>query len=253
MDEVALLFQSCEDISKKMLAEVESAQLFTTSVNQSSKIDKAFAKSLFPGTLELKDYQLVGLNWLNLLYSQKLNGILADESKHGLSEAREFKVTLFLCIVGLGKTVQAIALLALLKEKYGIRGPHLIVAPGSTLENWRRELFKWLPSHETVVYHGSQETRGDIRYRYQSLAPDIILTTYTYFERQSGSEDRSFLYKFRFAYVVYDEAHAIKNMNSQRYARLAKIRSENQLLLSGTPVQNNLSELLALMVGDYLH
>lgn len=161
-------------------------------------------------------------------------------------------LTVVLIIVGLGKTVQAISLLSLLKEKYNISGPHLIVAPGSTLENWRRELEKWLPLHETVVYHGSQETRGDIRYRYSnSSCPDIILTTYTYFERQSGGEDRSFLYKFKFSYVVYDEAHAIKNMKSQRYQRLTKIKSNNRLLLSGTPIQNNLSELLALMVSGF--
>lgn len=154
--------------------------------------------------------------------------------------------------VGLGKTVQAIALLAWLKEKQNIRGPHLIVAPGSTLENWRRELNKWLPSHETVVYHGSQETRSNIRYDYVE-APDILLTTYTYFERESGGEDRAFFFNFKFSYVVYDEAHAIKNMKSQRYNRLLRIKSANRLLLTGTPVQNNLSELLALMVNILSH
>ena len=78
---MALLFKSCEDISKKMLHEVESAELFTTAVSERSMIEKEYASRLFPGTLELKDYQLVGLNWMNLLYTQELNGILADESK----------------------------------------------------------------------------------------------------------------------------------------------------------------------------
>jgi len=223
-DLVSLLFDQCEDISKRL-----SDKLHVQRVNGSSVITEEDADALFPTGLVLKDYQLVGLNWLKLLHSEKVNGILADE-------------------MGLGKTVQAVGLLSWLNKYEGIKGPHLVVAPASTLENWRREISKWLPNHRTVLYHGSQAHRLDLNRKLRSGANvDIIVTTYTYFERESCTEDRSFFSRFKFKYTIYDEAHAIKSMESSRYRRLVRIKSERRLLLSGTPVQNNLQELLALM------
>lgn len=96
------------------------------------------------------------------------------------------------------------------------------------------------------MYHGTQEERAQLRRKFKSgnNKTDIILTTYTYFERESSSDDRTFFYNRKFVYSVFDEAHAIKNKNSQRYKRLVLINSKHRLLLSGTPVQNNLNELL---------
>lgn len=120
-------------------------------------------------------------------------------------------------LVGLGKTIQALAMLALLHIRYKLTGTHLIVAPGSTLENWRREIDRWLPNHSCLLYHGSQDERESLRNSFKSTRQDIILTTYTYFERESCSDDRKFLYQRKFEYCIFDEAHAIKNFDSQRY------------------------------------
>jgi SNF2 family DNA or RNA helicase len=141
--------------------------------------------------------------------------------------------------MGLGKTVQTIAMLGLLSSKYNIHGPHLVVAPASTLENWRRELNKWLPNARVCLYHGSLQARAEMQremspLRNGSIRFDVLLTPYTYFERESCSADRSFFNKFKFEYTAYDEAHAIKSMESARYRRLVKLRSKHRLLLTGT-------------------
>mmetsp|Transcript_962 Transcript_962/g.2268 ORF Transcript_962/g.2268 Transcript_962/m.2268 type:complete len:970 (+) Transcript_962:111-3020(+) len=240
-NEVQAMFDNCEAISKRLSKSVQDinlpeAALKSKSKNKNTKDDlvtREAADALFPEGYSLKEYQLVGLNWLRLLYSQNLNGILADE-------------------MGLGKTVQAIAILAWLKKTQDVRGPHLVVAPGSTLENWRREVQRWVPWARVEVYHGSQAARTGLAQRYERKARknpevDILITTYTYFERDSSGADRAFLSKFAYQYIIYDEAHGMKNMNSARYRRLVRLSSRRRLLLSGTPVQNNLQELLALM------
>ncbi|GBG27141.1 Helicase, putative [Hondaea fermentalgiana] len=237
--EVRSMFDNCEAISKRLAKSVREMHLDDNSAEGKARakkmqlVSRENADELFPGNFSLKDYQLVGLNWLRLLYSQDLNGILADE-------------------MGLGKTVQAIAILAWLRKTQGTSGPHLVVAPGSTLENWRREVQRWIPWARTEVYHGLQADRNEIVARLERGARknpqvDVIITTYTYFERDSSTADRAFLGKFNFEYIIYDEAHGLKSMNSSRYRRLVRLSSRRRLLLSGTPVQNNLQELLALM------
>ena len=141
--------------------------------------------------------QLIGLNWLVLMHKQSLNGILADE-------------------MGLGKTIQTIAFLAHLKET-GEEGPHLIVVPSSTMDNWRKELELWAPGIEVVTYWGSQDERRHLRLRLvqDELQYDVILTTYNMVV--SSPEDRVLFKKMEFCYIVYDEAHMLKNMASQRY------------------------------------
>lgn len=102
-----------------------------------------------------------------------------------------------------------------------------------------------------VTYHGSQDERADIRYdlrgSFESGKLDVLLSTFTIFERESGKDDRSFLYRQKFEYLIIDEAHCLKVSTSSRFANLNEIKSAHRLLLSGTPVQNDLSELLALM------
>ena len=130
------------------------------------------------------------------MHKQSLNGILADE-------------------MGLGKTIQTIAFLAHLKEM-GEEGPHLIVVPSSTLENWRKELELWAPDINIVTYWGAQDERRHLRLQLvqDELDYDVILTTYNMVV--SSPEDRVLFKKMQFCYVVFDEAHMLKNMASQR-------------------------------------
>ena len=186
--------------------------------------------------LELKEYQVVGVNWLKLLHSQSLSGILADD-------------------MGLGKTIQTIAFLAYLKisrsNKSAVANPHLLVVPASTLSNWINELKRFCPSMNVMVYHGSQAERAEkaeiLRYDAARGVYDIILCTYTMFERESGKEDRAVINRIRFEYLVLDEAHCIKNAKSSRFENLRRTQNKHRLLLSGTPVQNDVKELLAML------
>ncbi|CAN6628071.1 ATP-dependent helicase Fun30p [Trichomonascus vanleenenianus] len=178
--------------------------------------------------LVLKSYQQVGINWLSLLYNRGLSCILADE-------------------MGLGKTCQVISFLAHLQEK-GIKGPHLIVVPSSTLENWLREFKKFCPVLKIEPYYGSQNERAEIREALsQPDAPhyDVMVTTYNL--ACGGKADIGFLKSRQFNVCVYDEGHLLKNSQSERYAKLMKIKAKFRLLLTGTPLQNNLKELVSLL------
>ncbi|KFM65528.1 SWI/SNF-related matrix-associated actin-dependent regulator of chromatin subfamily A containing DEAD/H box 1, partial [Stegodyphus mimosarum] len=177
---------------------------------------------------------MLGLNWLLLMHNQEVNGILADE-------------------MGLGKTVQAIAFLAYLKE-ISISGPHLIVVPSSTLDNWKKELQVWWPTVSVICYHGSQESRRELRMQILNDEVDefdVMITTYNMIT--SSAEDRSFFKRLEFHYVVFDEAHMLKNMASQRYQHLMRVKAPRRLLLTGTPLQNNLVELMSLLIFAMPH
>ncbi|VDO00778.1 unnamed protein product [Rodentolepis nana] len=181
---------------------------------------------------QLKPYQLVGLNWLRILHDEKVNGILADE-------------------MGLGKTVQAIALLAYLYEQ-GERGPHLIICPSSTVDNWQRELNNWCTNFSVLVYQGSTETRKAMRLKiYESQQnnsrPDFNILLTSYSTATSTLEDRALMKRVEFQYGIFDEAHMLKNMTSQRYKTLSSFQTQRRILLTGTPLQNNLIELISLL------
>ncbi|TFY75886.1 hypothetical protein EWM64_g8126 [Hericium alpestre] len=190
---------------------------------------------LSPG-VRLKDYQLIGVNWLRLLYGKGLSCILADE------------MVLYL---GLGKTAQVISLFAYLKEQ-GNKGPHLIVVPSSTLENWVREFRFFAPSISVQTYYGSKDDRPVLR---QSLLDtqkkktrdgwEVLITTYNL--ASGDDKDRKFLRKLEWDACVFDEGHVLKNFDSQRYQSLMKNACNWRLLLTGTPLQNNLQELVSLM------
>ena len=128
---------------------------------------------------------------------------------------------------------------------------HLIVVPASTLANWQNELRRFCPSLVVATYHGTQHERTDLRYNLRKDIEgnklDILLSTFSIFERDSGKDDRTFLYKQKFEYLVIDEAHCLKVSTSSRFINLNEIKAGHRLLLSGTPVQNDLRELLALM------
>nr|XP_020458120.1 SWI/SNF-related matrix-associated actin-dependent regulator of chromatin subfamily A containing DEAD/H box 1 [Monopterus albus] len=213
------LMSKCETISLKMVKQVtEVMEKGTRSMKQPSTLNSQF---------QLKPYQLIGLKWLLLLHEHKLSGILADE-------------------MGLGKTIQAIAFLAHLYQN-GNKGPHLITVPSSTLDNWVRELKLWCPSLQVLVYYGSVEDRrylrrdildGDVEF-------NVIVTTY---QLAIGNEyDRGLFRNLRLSYAVFDEGHMLKNMSALRYRHLMAINAEHRLLLTGTPLQNNLLELMSLL------
>ncbi|KAG7726272.1 hypothetical protein KL933_003714 [Ogataea haglerorum] len=175
---------------------------------------------------ELKNYQIVGMNWLNLLYQKRLSCILADE-------------------MGLGKTLQVIAFLTYLKQQ-SLSGPHLVIVPSSTLENWLREFQKFSPSLKVIPYYGSQSARAELREELMYNSDyDVLVTTYTL--ATGHKYDQSFLRSRNFNVIVYDEGHMLKNSNSDRYAKLMKLGARFRLLLTGTPLQNNLRELISLL------
>ncbi|RFU32468.1 hypothetical protein B7463_g3891, partial [Scytalidium lignicola] len=176
--------------------------------------------------LELKDYQVVGLNWLALLYRHKLSCILADE-------------------MGLGKTCQVISFLSHLTEM-GNSGPHLVIVPGSTLENWLREFQRFSPDLVVEPYYGLQKDRGEMALRILENRSEINVVVTTY-DTAAKKDDNKFMRQLKPDVCVYDEGHLLKNPNSQRYQGLVRIPAKFRLLLTGTPLQNNLQELAALL------
>lgn len=221
---VSRLMSKCQNIADRM------QEIVSTLVSGSEESEGYIKEqpSILNDRLQLSSYQLIGLNWLAVMHKQEVNGILADE-------------------MGLGKTIQAIAFLAYLHEQKE-NGPHLIVVPTSTLENWMRELRLWCPTLGVLVYHGSQEERRELKYRIldgDGVTFNVLVTTY---HMVSGSaEDRGLFKKVPFNYVIFDEAHMLKNMASQRYNNLMKINAQRKILLTGTPLQNNLVELMSLL------
>jgi ATP-dependent DNA helicase len=183
-------------------------------------------KSLIGGTL--MPYQLDGLRWLISLWENGLSGILADE-------------------MGLGKTIQVISLLGFLREQ-GCTGPFLIAGPLATLPNWMNEFKKWLPSCEVVLYHGSKAERTEIREKrmirskQKSMIFPVVVTSF-----EICIADRKSLERYDWQYVILDEGHRIKNRNCRLVKELKQIPSSSRLLLTGTPIQNTLEELWALL------
>ncbi|KAM5192268.1 SWI/SNF-related matrix-associated actin-dependent regulator of chromatin subfamily A containing DEAD/H box 1 [Mantella aurantiaca] len=218
---VLKLMNKCEEISKKLMKQVTHITEDGESgwnVKQPSMLSKS---------LELKPYQKIGLNWLALMHKHNVNGILADE-------------------MGLGKTVQAIAFLAHL-YLLGSKGPHLVVVPASTLDNWIREFNQWCPDMNILLYYGSQEDRKHLRYDILNkvIEYNVIVTTYNC--AISSSEDRSLFRRLKLNFAVFDEGHMLKNMSAIRYQHLMTLNAKHRLLLTGTPVQNNLLELMSLL------
>ena len=179
----------------------------------------------------LKEYQLKGLNWLVNLYEQGINGILADE-------------------MGLGKTVQSISVMAHLAETYNIWGPFLVIAPASTLHNWQQEISRFVPRLKALPYWGSQKDRKVLRKfwdrkraTYTEDAPfHVVVTSY-----QLVVQDSQYFQNVKWQYMILDEAQAIKSSQSSRWKNLLAFKCRNRLLLTGTPIQNTMQELWALL------
>ncbi len=182
----------------------------------------AQASILVGGTL--KPYQIQGLEWLVSLYNNNLNGILADE-------------------MGLGKTIQTISLITYLMEKKKINGPYLIIVPLSTLSNWVKEFAVWAPSIINVVYKGDPNARKGLQAQIRSGKFNVVSTTYEYVIR-----DKACLSKIRWKYMIIDEGHRMKNHHCKLTNTLNMFYiAPHRLLLTGTPLQNKLPELWALL------
>jgi superfamily II DNA or RNA helicase len=169
-----------------------------------------------PRTLkaDLRPYQKEGFSWLVFLHEINSGGILADD-------------------MGLGKTIQTIALLLWAKGKYK-RKLNLVVAPTSVVPNWEREINKFAPSLKTVVWQGPNRHQ-----RVPELEKaDVMITSYALLRR-----DEEMLQELDLRYVILDEAQHIKNPMSQTARSAKKLRSERRLALTGTPIENRLSEL----------
>ncbi|XP_027939210.1 CHD3-type chromatin-remodeling factor PICKLE isoform X1 [Vigna unguiculata] len=190
----------------------------------------------------LYPYQLEGLNFLRYSWSKQTHVILADE-------------------MGLGKTIQSIAFMASLFEDNVC--PHLVIAPLSTLRNWEREFATWAPEMNVVMYSGSADARALIR-EYEFYFPkglrskkgkeivderkrrrvkfDVLLTSY-----ETIISDSSSLKPIKWECMIVDEGHRLKNKNSKLFSPLTQLSSQHRVLLTGTPLQNNLDELFMLM------
>jgi len=189
---------------------------------------------------EMRPYQLIGVHWLVGLYENGLNGILGDE-------------------MGLGKTVQSIAMLAYLTQQ-DVAGPFMVVGPLSTLHNWANEFRKWAPEMDAVIYHGSKDERKELRGAHwrgknekgaksdkaaTGKRDPVMITSYEIVIR-----DVAELRKMNWKFIIIDEGHRLKNMNCRLIRELKTISDEkscNRLLLTGTPLQNNLTELWSLL------
>lgn len=174
---------------------------------------------------KLKEYQLHGVQWMVSLYNNRLNGILADE-------------------MGLGKTIQTLGLIAYLMEMKENAGPYLVIVPLSTMSNWEMEFARWAPAIRVVVFKGDSKAR---RRLYETVIEknqfNVCLATYEYVVR-----GKNYLKRIHWQHIIIDEGHRIKNHESKLSIVLHKdYTSRSRLLLTGTPLQNSLTELWALL------
>jgi helicase SWR1 len=187
---------------------------------------KSTVKTPIPSLLRatLRPYQHEGLDWLAELYATGRSGILADE-------------------MGLGKTIQSIALLAHLAVEHEVWGPHLIVVPTSVILNWEMEFKKFCPGFKVLTYYGNQDERKQKRKGWmQQDAFNVCITSY-----QLVLQDVNSFKRRQWHYMILDEAHNIKNFRSDRWQTMMTFNTHSRLLLTGTPLQNNLTELWSLL------
>ena len=208
----------------KEAAEEDKDNVKTSDIGMTDLKSARQPKLVTGGTM--RSYQLEGLEWMVSLYNNGINGILADE-------------------MGLGKTIQTIAMLAHLWENKSY-GPFLIAAPLSTTSNWVAEFEKWTPSMPVMLYHGDKKERERLRktrLRNPGTADfPIMVTSY-----EICMNDRKYLTSFGWQFIIIDEGHRIKNLDCRLIRELQQFQSANRLLITGTPLQNNLVELWSLL------
>lgn len=171
----------------------------------------------------LRNYQIEGLNWLIKMHENGINCILADE-------------------MGLGKTLQTISFLGYLKFVKDEKNKHLIVVPKSCLQNWYSEFSRFIPEMKVKIFHTSKaELRNEAKILHNK-SYDAILTTY-----EMCLFAKNYFKEVHWSYIVIDEAHRLKNENSQLSKMVRMFKFKHRLLLTGTPLQNNIHELWALL------
>ncbi|GAM22173.1 hypothetical protein SAMD00019534_053480 [Acytostelium subglobosum LB1] len=182
---------------------------------------------LFKSGLALKEFQVEGFLWLSYCWYHERSSLLADE-------------------MGLGKTIQTISFLQFLSQRVGVKGPFLVVAPLSTLGNWHKEIIKWTDMR-VLMFYGIQETRTYLK-KYEWRRKDktymfeILLTTY-----ETVMTEHADIVKVPWRVIVLDEGHRIKNVNSKVLTKLKSIRTEHSVILTGTPLQNDMKELWTML------
>lgn len=194
----------------------------------------------------MRDYQLFGTEWLITLYENGFNGILADEMGLGAYFQPDDVCLMFLHLPSspAGKTLQTIGFLAHIRAQ-DVKGFVLIVAPLSVLDNWISEFERFAPLLKVERYHGTPSDRLQMRENWKRLPErerPIIVTSF-----EIAIRDRSALAGFTWKYLAVDEGHRLKNMDSKLLRDLKSLNSENRVLLTGTPLQNNLAELWSLL------
>jgi len=182
---------------------------------------------------QLREFQVKGVNFLAMNWCKGNNVILADE-------------------MGLGKTVQTVSFMSWLIHDRGQEGPHIVVVPLSTLPAWAETLDKWAPDLNYVIYMGNEVARSTIRDTElfvdgnpRRVKFNILLTTYDYITMKGSWSTQ--LQQVKWQFLAVDEAHRLKNKESTLFAKLMELGAPARLLITGTPVQNNLGELAALM------
>ncbi|KAJ3154445.1 hypothetical protein HDU89_008515 [Geranomyces variabilis] len=208
--------------AKKKSAGLAASAPAVASLEPSIPARKSRQPELLTGAT-MREYQLVGMEWMISLYENGLNGILADE-------------------MGLGKTIQVIAFLTHLYS-VGTTGPFLIIVPLSTLSNWIREFARFAPTIPVLMYHGPKDEREYIRrHKMPRDSLPVVITTY-----QISMHDAWFLQTIGWNYVIVDECHRLKNFECKLIKDLRLLKTMSRLLLTGTPIQNNLGELWSLL------
>ncbi|PWN53983.1 hypothetical protein IE53DRAFT_64531 [Violaceomyces palustris] len=221
-DNDSLTDEDESSISKAIGRRQRSATRASSAISSDRHGPKSRQPFLLRGNL--RPYQQIGFDWLAGLYANGVNGILADE-------------------MGLGKTIQTISLLAHLACDKGVWGPHLVIAPTSVMLNWEVEFKKFLPGFKILSYYGSQKERKEKRVGWNTENSfHVCITSY-----QLVLADQHIFRRKPWVYMILDEAHHIKNFRSQRWQTLLGFNSQRRLLLTGTPLQNNLMDLWSLM------
>ena len=191
--------------------------------NMDKEITRLFVQpSLLVGG-KLTNYQLDGLNWIISLYERGLNGILADE-------------------MGLGKTIQSISFLAYLKQFQRKNGYFLVIVPKSTMPNWSRECKLWCPKLNAIVLNPVKEEREETLKLITEHKFEAVITSY-----EGVNICINKLRKIKWEVLIIDEAHRIKNENALLSKNVRLLQSKFRLLVTGTPLQNNLHELWSLL------
>ncbi len=212
------VLESLVQLSKK----TDMDDKVTQTINKFRSFDKIQPAELSSKVkANLRNYQKTGYDWLNFLVEYDFNGILADD-------------------MGLGKTLQALSLLQKIKDGKN-KKPFLVIVPTSLVFNWKNEIEKFTPELTTYLHHGPKRIKTEKKFKEMLDTKDIIITTYG-----TLRNDLDHFASNEFEYLILDEAHIIKNPSSVTAKSVFALKAKNKLVISGTPIQNNLMELWSL-------